>query len=203
MPCSAPGSYGSELITGVRQIVPEDEPQTIIVIAFNDVHHVDLPDRLKKQGVTAELVSDLIPFLGYLLGMAHLGHSVVVFEGHSSALVVACRDADLLIVDEVMLAHLQQDWISVACGVMRKPRILVLARHGRIVPVDPMSGQRPAIPDEKTLQVDLGRFDRVVRANGARPLPLILIDPASYLSERLANPPRPKRAWWWPFGRGS
>jgi hypothetical protein len=200
IPCPPRGCFGPELIAGVRLIVPEDEPQAITVIAFNDVLRAELPDRPEQQGITAELVNLLIPFLGYLLGMASTGHSVIVFEGHSSALALACRDADLLIVDDAMLAHLQKDWVAGACGAMGKPRILVFGRDGRIIPLDPASARPLAVPGREALEVDLGRLEGKDPGNQAQPLPLLLIDPASYLPKRSASPPKPKRPWWWPFG---
>jgi hypothetical protein len=200
IPCPPRGSSGPELIGGVRRIVPEDEPQAITVIAFNDVFRAELPDRPEQQGITPELVNLLIPFLGCLLGMAYTGHSVIVFESHSSALALACRDADLLIVDEAMLPRLQPAWVTVANRAMRKPRILVFRRDGRMIPLDSTSAQPVAVPHQEIPEQDLGRFEGVVRANGTQPLPLLLIDPASYLAERSASPPKPKRPWWWPFG---
>jgi hypothetical protein len=200
IPCPPHGSFGPELIAAVRRFVPEDEPQAITVIAFNDVLRAHLPGGPKEQGITPELVNLLIPFLGYLLGMAYTGHSVVVFEGHSSALALACQDADLLIVDEAMLARMQPGSVGVASRAMRNPQILVFGRNGRIIPLDPASAQPLDVPDREALEPDLGRFEGVVRANQPQPLPLLLIDPASYLPVRSASPPKPKRPWWWPLG---
>jgi hypothetical protein len=200
LPCPPRGSVAPELIAGVRLIVPEDEPQAITVIAFNDVLRAELPDRPEQQGITAEEVSLLIPFLGHLLGMAYTGHSVVVFEGHSSALALACRDADLLIVDEAMLPRLQPDWVSVASHAMRKPRILVFGRDGRIHPLDPTSAQPVAAPGGEAPEHDLECFERMVGANRSQPLPLLLVHPATNQQGRSAKPPKPKRPWWWPFG---
>src|SRR5204863_4459621 len=64
-----------------------------------------------------------IPFLGILLGFAYIGHTVWVFEGHSSALAAGCRDADVLIVDGGMAPHLPPDWRTVASASMKKPEI--------------------------------------------------------------------------------
>jgi hypothetical protein len=198
IPCPPRGSLGPVLIAGVRLIVPEKEPQAITVIAFNDVLRADLPDGPKDQAITPELVNFLIPFLGYLLGMASTGHSVVVFEGHSSTLALACRDADLLIVDDVILPHLQRDWVSLASGAMRKPRILVFGRDGRIIPVD-LDNARPVAAPGQTLKVDLGRLEEAVRGNRAQPLPLLLMLPTNCLPATSVSPPKPKRPWWWPF----
>jgi hypothetical protein len=128
IPCPPPGSMSAELVAGICGIIPETDAQAITVIAFNDM--------IKQRALTPQQANALIPFLGYLIGMAYAGHSVVVFEGHPTALSIACRDVDLLLVDDAMRAHLQSDWASVAAGVMRKPRILVFSRDGRIMHVN-------------------------------------------------------------------
>ena len=66
-----------------------------------------------------------IPFLGFLLGFAYIGHAVWVFEGHPSALAFGCRDADVLLVDSAMVPFLQQDWASVAAKTMKRPEIYI------------------------------------------------------------------------------
>src|SRR5262249_35046810 len=107
---------------------------------------------------------------------------------------------DLLIVDEAMLARMQPGSVGVASRAMRNPRILVFGRNGRIIPLDPASAQPLDVPDREALEPDLGGFEGAVRASQPQPLPLLLIDPASYLLVRSASPPKPKRPWWWPLG---
>ena len=87
--------------------------RNVAAIAFNEV-----------TGLTGD-ISGTIPFLGILMGFAYIGHSVWVFEGHSSALRAGCREADVLIVDGGMVPHLQKDWLSIASSSMRKPEIYV------------------------------------------------------------------------------
>src|SRR5262249_27234646 len=123
-----------EWVESIRAIVPEEQPQNITSIAYTDV--------VSRGAFDASKVNDLIPFTGYLLGMAFLGHNVVVFEGHPSALVAGCQGADLLIVDDAMADLLQDDWVSVAARAMRRPRILVFRRDGRIMVVDPAPDRR-------------------------------------------------------------
>jgi hypothetical protein len=84
-------------------------------------------------------VNSLIPFLGYLMGMAFDGHSVLVFEGHPSALKAGCQNSDLLIVDEAMTDYLQENWVLEASAVMRNPRILLFGHHGSIAEVNSSS----------------------------------------------------------------
>jgi hypothetical protein len=60
-----------------------------------------------------------IPFLPRLMMMAAGVHSVVVFEGHPSALEVGLHDADVLLIDSGMLPFLQEGWMKVAVRAMR------------------------------------------------------------------------------------
>lgn len=129
LPCPPAGSVSPEMVEGIRRIVPDEQPQTISAIAFTDV--------VRHRALDAAKVNELIPFTGYLLGMGFLGHHVVVFEGHPSALSAGCLEADLLIVDGAMADHLQDDWVAVAARAMRQPRILLFGRDGRIVAIDP------------------------------------------------------------------
>ena len=72
-----------------------------------------------------EEVSQAIPFLGMLVGLSYIGHSVWVFEGHSSALAVGCREADVLIVDSVLRGKLCAGWEEMCAATMRNANILV------------------------------------------------------------------------------
>lgn len=73
-----------------------------------------------------------IPFIDFLLGFGALGHRVLVFEGHSSALTAGCRDTDLLLVDEAIAAIMDADnpeWRTQAKVVMRGDTIKIIARQ--------------------------------------------------------------------------
>jgi hypothetical protein len=119
-PCPRPGSMQASAVAAIEQIAPSSTPLTIAVIALTEL-----------RAVRASLAK-AIPFVGYLLGLAYVGHTVVVFEGHASALRPGCRDADLLIVDEAMMPALPRDWLSVAWSVMRAPQALVFGRTGTL-----------------------------------------------------------------------
>ena len=136
--CPPAGAVTSEMLSSIRRIVPQEPQQAITVIAFNDI--------VKQNALNPGQINALIPFLGYLLGMAYDGHNVVVFEGHPSALQVGCGNADLLLVDQRMAAHLQNDWVRVASSVMKTPRILVFGSDGSLALVDPASP--PAVRTE-------------------------------------------------------
>ena len=112
------------LVAAIRGIVPEEPPLQITVIASTDV--------VPAGALDAAGLGRLIPFTGYLMGMAYLGHNVIAFEGHPSALASGCQDADLLIVDEPVADLLQPNWPQVAARTMRRPRILLFCRNGEV-----------------------------------------------------------------------
>lgn len=119
-PCPRPGSMDANSVQTVEKIAPQQKPSNIAVIAFTQV------DALLQD------ISKAIPFLGYVMGLSYIGHNVVVFEGHPSALRAGCRDADMVIVDEAMVPHLQNDWMNVVLTVMRGSQILIFARNGTV-----------------------------------------------------------------------
>ncbi len=129
IPCPPPDAVSEEMLAGIRRIVPQEPKRAIAVVAYNELALQDAR--------TAEEMNSRIPFLGYLMGMAFDGHTVVVFEGHPSALKTGCQNSDILIVDEAMADLLQEDWVPVAAGVMKDPRILVFGPDGSIAELDP------------------------------------------------------------------
>ncbi|HET8999960.1 MAG TPA: hypothetical protein VFP86_09970 [bacterium] len=120
-PCPPPNSMSPEHVQAIEKIAPAGTPLNIAVIAYTRL------DSLMEKEQKA------IPFLGYLLGLSYIGHSVLVFEGHPSAFKAGCRDADLLIVDAAMVPHLQRDWMAAAWGVMRSGADIVeFGRDGKV-----------------------------------------------------------------------
>jgi hypothetical protein len=110
-PCPPPGSMPQKQVASMEQMISPKVKRNIAAIAYTELSDV------RKD------ISKAIPFFGFLLGFAYIGHSVWVFEGHSSALAAGCRDADVLIVDDDMIPHLQKDWVAIASAVMRKREI--------------------------------------------------------------------------------
>lgn len=117
--CPLPAELGREEVEKLSGLLPPNPAKNIAVIAYTAL------DALKKDLLQA------IPFFGYLLGFAAIGHKVWVFEGHTSAIRAGCRDADLLLVDAGMLPFLEEDpgWKEEALGVMREGTIKILARN--------------------------------------------------------------------------
>jgi hypothetical protein len=109
VPTPEPGSATKEMVEGVSQLLPPDPPKVVTVISYTYVRAL-----IEDVGKTKA-----IPFLGFLVGFAAIGHTVVVFEGHPSAFESGVRGSDLLMVDSGMLPFIQKDWKEVAFRVMR------------------------------------------------------------------------------------
>jgi hypothetical protein len=107
VPAPAPGSVSKEMVKSVSQILPPDPPLAVSVISYTYVPAL-IQDKAKA-----------IPFLGFLVGFAAIGHTVVVFEGHPSAFESGVRGCDVLMVDSGMLPFVQKDWKEAAFRLMR------------------------------------------------------------------------------------
>jgi hypothetical protein len=164
--CPPASAISGEMLAGIRQLVPEHPKQQITVIANNDV--------VAANAFTAPEANGLIPFFGYLLRMVADGHTVVVFEGHPSALAAGCEGATLLLVDGGIAGWLEADWIAVATGAMRVPLVMMFGRDGSV---------------KKFLRG--GRGTGEAGAAGT----------AAETGAKTAPTTGPAvRRWWWPFG---
>ena len=103
-PCPAPGSMPQNMVNQIERLVSPKVKRKIAVIAYTEL-----------QAITKGL-SQAIPFFGMLVGMAYIGHSVWIFEGHATALAAGCKQADVLIVDSGMVPHLPADWKTLAAS---------------------------------------------------------------------------------------
>ena len=116
--CPLPAELSHDEINRLTRLLPINPPHNIAVIAYTFL------DALKND------ILRTIPFFGYLLGFAALGHKVWVFEGHASALTAGCRNADLLMVDGGLLPYLAENetWQRDALGSMRGNQIKIIPR---------------------------------------------------------------------------
>ena len=108
-----------EQLAILGELVPPRPQVNIAVIAYTYL------DALKENLLSA------IPFFGFLLGFAALGHIVWVFEGHPTALFAGCCKADLLLVDSGMLPAVEAvnpEWREQALQAMRGTDIKIVAR---------------------------------------------------------------------------
>ncbi len=112
-PCPPPGSMPQNVVSQIERLVSPKVKRKIAVIAYTE-----LPAITKG-------LSQAIPFFGMLVGMAYIGHSVWIFEGHETALAAGCKEADVLIVDSGMVPHLPSDWRTLATSGSPKLEIYV------------------------------------------------------------------------------
>jgi hypothetical protein len=105
--CPLPAEIPPKEMARVKDLIPPKPVKNIAAISYTFL------DALQKD------MNRAVPFMGYLLGFATLGHCVWVFEGHESALAAGCRDADYLLVDEGMLPFLPVEWRATAEKAMR------------------------------------------------------------------------------------
>ncbi len=125
-----PASVSEVQIAHARNMLPQEPRRTVAVIADTRV-----------SGSVAE-INKVIPFVGMLMGLAYVGHCVVVFDGQLSTIEQGCRDADVLIVDGAVLPHLHHEWYSRARHVMRTPGIYMHDRKTYTLrPLLPVAGK--------------------------------------------------------------
>jgi hypothetical protein len=108
-PCPPPGSMPDAQVEPMRKLMPAEPSLNISAVSYTLLEAL-MEDKTKTK---------CIPFLGFLLGFAYVGHTVVVFEGHPSAFESGVRGSDVLIVDSGMLPFIQEDWFEAARRVMR------------------------------------------------------------------------------------
>ncbi len=110
----APNTMAPEMVKSMVDLLP-NPPKRVVSIAFTaNLLQADM-----------RTVGAAIPFLGFLIGFAYIGHSVVVFEGHPSAYEVGIQGADMLLVDYDMIPFLPSGWVATAFKLMRKPEVNV------------------------------------------------------------------------------
>jgi hypothetical protein len=116
--CPLPSEISSEEASHLTSLIPVQPALRISAIAYTYL------DALKVN------IYKAIPFFGYLLGFAALGHNVIVFEGHPTALSAGCREADLLLVDAGMVPYLDENtnWHEIALNSMSGRNIKIIAR---------------------------------------------------------------------------
>jgi len=165
-----PGSVPDQFVAQVKALLPSDRPLNITAIGFTAL------DPLMKDKAKC------IPMLGQLLGFAYVGHNVLVFEGHVSALEHALKGCDVLWIDSAMLPFLEEGWIDVAYRMMvPPPRILVCDRkNGQGLPVvksNDAKGWRYSEPDGEASYVNCllttlaKNAPAAVQVDGSSPVP--------------------------------
>lgn len=109
-----PDTLPSENRSVLEELIPSEKSLKIAVITYTYL------DALREN------VRKAIPFFDYLLGFACIGHTVWVFEGHSSVLEIGCLGADFVLVDQRMLPFLEPDWEKRIKGIASKPQVRII-----------------------------------------------------------------------------
>lgn len=107
-------------ISLLNELIPPKPLINIAVLAYTYL------DALKAD------IRRAVPFFDFLQGFAALGHTVWIFEGHTSALSAGCREADLLLVDSGLLPALEEhnpDWRTQALQAMRGSIVRIIGRE--------------------------------------------------------------------------
>ncbi len=123
--CPAAGSMAAESIAQIESIVPSTVKRNISAIS-----HTEIVGGQKKPVAVAgpdifRAAGQAIPFLGLLVGMAYIGHTVRVFNGRTPPLASGCKDAEVLIVDSALEGELGEHWKTVASAAMRTANIYI------------------------------------------------------------------------------
>lgn len=119
-PAPIPNSMPENEVRSIKELLPSEKPLQITAISYTKFEAL-MTDKTKTK---------CIPFLGFLIAFAYLGHNVVVFEGHPSAFEGGIKNSDVLIIDSGMLPFLQENWADIAFRVMKpNPRIFVHDRQ--------------------------------------------------------------------------
>ncbi|MHB8626941.1 MAG: tetratricopeptide repeat protein [Aggregatilineales bacterium] len=118
LPTNRPNSMDASAVRPIEALLPRTPPKYVVAIAF----YTWSPSMSMRE------LSATIPFFGFLMGFAYIGHNVVVFEGHASAFKAALHGADMLVVDADMAPFLPKGWPKLARQVMRTPEINIYNR---------------------------------------------------------------------------
>ena len=180
VPAPKPGSVPDQFVAQVKALLPASRPLNVTAISFTSL------EPLRKD------LAKCIPMLGQLLAFAYVGHNVLVFEGHSSAMEPALAGCDLFWIDSAMLPFLPSDWIDAAYRIMSpRPRILVHDRKtGRLLPVvrsNDAKGWRHSEPDGEASYVNC--LLTTLAKTAPAPVQLAAPGPVPDLA-RLTNDPR-------------
>ena len=132
LPTLAPGAATPEMIASVERIAPSHTPLTICAVG-----HAEFVGRKSDAATFAKAV----PFGGFLLGFAFIGHRVCVIDGRPPSFEVACRGANMLVIDSTLIPRLPQNWVRIATESMTRAKIFLYQPNGVVQQVVPDEGR--------------------------------------------------------------
>jgi hypothetical protein len=174
VPAPAPNTKSEKELASIKSILPGEAPLQITAISYTNLEAY-MKDETKTK---------CIPFLGFLAAFAYIGHNVIVFEGHPSALEAGVRNSDALIIDSGMLPFMAENWADTVFKAMNpNPKIFIHDRKSfqllSVARKDGPPGWRFSTPDgelsyinELLMVVAKARNKtQVVRIVSGQPLP--------------------------------
>jgi len=120
LPATPKESAAPNLVAAVERMLPSSTPRNVAVIADTSWAMAEKPD-IKEAGRA-------IPFFGFLIGLASIGHAVWVFDAGGASFAAGCRDADVLVVDSGRIQALPANWQEVSRQAMRSPQVMLFDR---------------------------------------------------------------------------
>lgn len=174
IPAPFPITKSEKELASVKSLLSSDTPLRITAVSYT-----------KLEALMTDTTSmKCIPFLGYLLAFASLGHNVIVFEGHPSALAAGVRHSDMLIIDSGMLPFLAENWAEIVYEAMNpNPKVFIHERKTySLMPIVRKSsapGWRYSEPDGEASYTNMlltamgkeGNTTQVARIISGQPLP--------------------------------
>lgn len=177
LPAAKPNSVSKEKLKPMRDILQTDRPLKITAISYTRLDAY-LEDKTKTK---------CVPFLGFLLAFAYLGHDVLLFEGHPTALQAGVKESDFVLLDSAMLPFMQDDWAEVIFNSLNpNGRVRIHDREGyrlkTIVQQKSPPGWRETEPDGIASYVNMllttisksGDRERTVVISSGQPVPNLL-----------------------------
>lgn len=149
-PAPRPNTKSEKELAPIKKLLPSEKPLQITAISYTKLEAY-LADETKLK---------CIPFLGFLAAFAYLGHNVIVFEGHPSALEFGVKNSDVLFIDSAMLPFIGDDWANIVFSVMKpNPKIFLHERKNfQLTPIVKKSspqGWRRSEPDGEQSYVNI------------------------------------------------
>ena len=166
-PAPRPKSVSEKELAQIRSILPGKAPLQISAISYTKLEAY-MQDETKTK---------CIPFLGFLLAFAYLGHNVIVFEGHPSALEFGVKNSDALFIDSGMLPFLPENWADIVFKSMKpNPKIFIHERKNyQLIPVIKKSsppGWRYSEPDGEASYANI-LLTTLAKANDRRSVSIV------------------------------
>jgi hypothetical protein len=180
-PASLPNTKSEKELAPIKSILPSEKPLQVTAISYTKLEAY-VEDKTKTK---------CIPFLGFLLSFAYLGHNVIVFEGHPSALEFGVKNSDALIIDSGMLPFLAENWADIVFRSMKpNPKIFIHQRKNyQLFPVVKQSsppGWRYSEPDGEASYANI-LLTTLAKANNNNTVSIVSGQPLPNPKEFITN----------------